>query len=153
MAKQRYTAEQVAKVLLETNGMPTIAAARLGCDYHTVMAYIERYESVRDAQKLARAKMGDAAELKLYNKAMGTKNNPDGDTTALLFLLKTQYKSRGYVERSEQVNYNVPPEMMARFDALAKQADVPASKLFEDMMNAIAAELDAGGAEGRQEDR
>ena len=39
--------------------------------------------------------MGDAVELKLYEKAMS------GDTACLIFLAKTQFKDRGYSERHE----------------------------------------------------
>lgn len=47
-----------------------------------------------------------------------------------------------------EVNINFAPELLERFAGLAKQAEIPASQLFEDMMNAIAAELEASAAEG-----
>lgn len=40
-----------------------------------------------------------------------------------------------------EVIINFPPELLARFNNLANEAQVSASQLFEDMMNAIAAEL------------
>ncbi len=40
-----------------------------------------------------------------------------------------------------EVNINFAPELLERFADLAKQAQISASQLFEDMMNAIAAEL------------
>jgi len=48
----------------------------------------------------AREKMIDNVESKLYSKAL------DGDTTAMIFFLKTQGKGRGYVERQEVTGAN-----------------------------------------------
>lgn len=52
-------------------------------------------DKVRHAIKQSHANGGDFAESKLF-KAIG-----DGELTAILFYLKTQHKTRGYVERVE----------------------------------------------------
>ncbi len=139
MAKPQFTVEQVITALTESKGMVTVAAKKLGCSPTTVHNYIAKHTTIRDAMDAARDSQLDFAELKLFEEI---KNN---NTTAIIFYLKTVGKRRGYVERSEQVNYNIPPELMARFDKLATEAQLPASQLFEDMMNAIAAELEASG--------
>jgi len=47
-----------------------------------------------------------------------------------------------------EVTINFAPELLERFGELARRAEIPASQLFEDMMNAIAAELSAEAADG-----
>jgi hypothetical protein len=91
----KYTAQQMIDALVATKGMKTLAAVRLGCAYNTVQSYIEKYPTVREAYETAHSKMGDAVELKLYDKAM------NGDTTAMIFMLKTKFRERGYSERFE----------------------------------------------------
>lgn len=94
--KPKLTEQQVLDAVAKTKGMLTITARELGVTYDTVRAYMERYPSVKEAVKVAKETMLDTAELKLYNKAV-----VEDDTTALIFLLKTQGKSRGYTERTE----------------------------------------------------
>lgn len=134
MAKQRYTAQQVANALTETKGMTTIAAQRLGCDYNTVTAYIKRYDLCRIAQQTAYEQMGDAAELKLYQQAVN-----EGNTTALIFLLKTRFKQRGYVEKI-LIEGNIQIELVNQVVKAAEDAGIDASQLFTDLLNEIASE-------------
>lgn len=135
MAKLRYTAQQVAAALTETQGKLTYAAKRLGCTYDTVQNYIDRYEECQKAQRDAFEAMGDSAEMKLYAKAMGTRLNPDGDTTALIFLLKTQFKKRGYVEKLE-IDLNLISTIQ-KIEAEAAQQGLKASDLFNDLLAAL----------------
>lgn len=139
MAKQKFTVAQVCTALRETKGMVTLAAQRLGCDYNTVNAYIKRHDAVRQARDEAREKMGDAAELKLYSKAV-----TDGDTTALIFLLKTQFKQRGYVERSEHVLLGVSPDLLRRFVDAANAAGVSAGDALEAFVQELASADSSG---------
>lgn len=96
MAAEKFTAEQVADALTETRGMKTLAAKRLGCAYNTIQRYIDKYASVRDALDRAHESLGDQVELALFDEAVNKRN-----TAALIFLAKTKFKARGYVERSE----------------------------------------------------
>jgi hypothetical protein len=91
-----FTPEQVIEALTFTKGMRTKAAKRLRCTYNTVVRYINEYPEVAEAEIQARETMLDAVELKAYTQAM------KGDTTMIIFMLKTQGKKRGYVERTEQ---------------------------------------------------
>lgn len=93
--KEQYTEEQVAQALRETKGMVSLTAKKLGCDPSTIYNYIEKYPALKQVRKDARNEMLDALELKAYDRAM------KGDTTMTIFLLKTQGKDRGYIERSE----------------------------------------------------
>ena len=96
MANQRYTPEEVTDALNRSKGMVTVAARLLGCVPNTVQAYIDRYDEVREARNQEREAMTDVAELALYKAIQG------GEAWAVCFYLKTQGKSRGYVERQEQ---------------------------------------------------
>jgi hypothetical protein len=95
MNKQRYTAKQVADVLVETKGMLFIAAERLGCEPETIRNYCRRYPSVQAARESQRGMMVDVAELKLWQSIQ------NGEAWGIAFCLKTVGKDRGYVERHE----------------------------------------------------
>lgn len=112
MAKtEQFTAQEIIDALTATKGMITLAAQRLQCSPNTVRRYIREYKSVAEAQKDARDKMTDAVELKLYDKIMS------GDTTAMIFYLKTQAKDRGYIERQELAGVDGAPLMKLVIDA------------------------------------
>lgn len=91
--KEQYTAQQMIDALLATRGMTTLAAKRLGCSWNTVNRYIEKYPTVKAAQIEAQEQSGDMVELKLLERVQA------GDTTAIIFALKTRYRDRGYNER------------------------------------------------------
>lgn len=93
--KGKFTEQQVIDALIATKGMRTKAAKKLRCEYRTIVRYINEYPAVAEAETLARETMLDAVELKAYSQAM------KGDTTMIIFMLKTQGKSRGYVDRTE----------------------------------------------------
>lgn len=56
---------------------------------------INKSDVLKEALQEARNTMLDNAETALYDDAL------NGNTTALIFFLKTQGKSRGYIERQE----------------------------------------------------
>jgi len=93
--KREDTAARIIKALKETNGLLTMAAAKAGIGYRTVCRYVAEYPSVKEAAQDAKEAMLDFTEGKLYSKIR------DGDNTAIIFYLKTQGKSRGYIERQE----------------------------------------------------
>jgi hypothetical protein len=89
--KQRYSAAQVAKALQDNRGLHAIAAQRLGCSRQTILNYMTRYESVREACADARAFMVDLAESRLFDALMAQ------EAWAITFTLRTLGKERGYV--------------------------------------------------------
>ena len=93
--KQQYTAEQMIEALHEAHGLASVAARRLGCSDRTVRVYIGRYATVKAAQEEARERLLDLAESRLYEKI------DNGDMRAIMFVLKTLGKDRGFVERQE----------------------------------------------------
>ncbi len=93
--KREETAARIIKALHESNGLLTEAAALSGIGYRTINRYVAEYPSVKEAAQEAKERMLDFAESKLYSKIK------DGDNTCIIFYLKTQGKSRGYIEREE----------------------------------------------------
>jgi hypothetical protein len=95
MAVQRYAQQQVIDALTETRGLVTLAAHRLGCAPNTINAYCLRYPKVRAARDTARERQLDVAEAKLFQAI------DRGELPAIMFLLRTLGRSRGYGDRLE----------------------------------------------------
>lgn len=108
MASEKFTADQMIAALKKARGMKTIAARALGCDYKTVVRYIEKYATVKQAFEEAQEEMADQVELTLFNQAMGVRGE-DGEYKQypswqlLMFLARTHpaLRKRGYAERQE----------------------------------------------------
>jgi transposase-like protein len=104
---EKYTPQQMIDALIETNGMITLAARRLGCSSNTVRRYIRQYATVAAAQREAQERLGDQVELTLISMALGERDKTTGqyirepNIAALIFLAKTKFKHRGFVERQE----------------------------------------------------
>ena len=96
--KRNDTANRIIKALGENAGLMTAAAKKAGVSYATIKRYAAEYPTVKAAVLDAKEAMLDFAEGKLFGKIR------DGDNTAIIFYLKTQGKSRGYVERQEVAN-------------------------------------------------
>lgn len=94
---EMFKPQQVIDALTAARGMRSLAARALGCTYRTVQRYINEYPEVAQAEVDAHEFMLDTIELKAYDRAM------KDDTTMIIFLLKTQGKKRGYVERQEHI--------------------------------------------------
>jgi hypothetical protein len=95
MSKKRYTAQQVIDALEEAKGYVSVAASHLRCDPQTVYNYANEFPSVQRAWDAIREERHDSVESALAGRIKA------GDTTAIIFYLKTQAKQRGYVERQE----------------------------------------------------
>ena len=91
----KLTVEKVNKLIDEMMGNVSMVARSLNVDRSTVYNFMKKHPTVKQALDEAREKMIDNVESKLYSRAL------DGDTAAMIFFLKTQGKSRGYVERQE----------------------------------------------------
>ena len=115
----KYSADQMIQALRETKGQITLAARRVGCAYNTMRRYVDEYPSVAAALEEEREKMGDAVELALYDEAVNQRN-----VTALIFLAKTKFKHRGYVERHD-IGLALSPEVQAMAQQLGiNKADI-----------------------------
>lgn len=90
---EKFTAAEMAEAIKKGKGILSAAATALGCVRQTVAAYIERYPTVKAAYEDAKESTIDFVESRLL------KNIEGGDTTAIIFFLKTQGKARGYTEQ------------------------------------------------------
>jgi len=93
--KRERTAQKIIGALGETKGLLTLAARKAGVSYRTLNRYANEFPSVREAVEEAKESMVDFAEGKLFDKIS------KGNTACIIFYLKTQGKSRGYIERHE----------------------------------------------------
>lgn len=93
--KEDFTPQQIVKALKATEGMVSLAAKTLGCSRMTIYRYKEKYPEVAEAMTDAKELMIDVAEGKLHQAVK------KGEAWAICFYLKTQARSRGYVEKQE----------------------------------------------------
>lgn len=93
--KQRYTVKQVIAALKKHRGLIGEAARELKCGRRTVYDYAERYPTIKEVVSDLREERLDYTESRLYDLI------DKGEPSAIYFHLKTQGKSRGWVERQE----------------------------------------------------
>lgn len=86
----------VTAALKKSRGMIAVAARMLGSDRQTVYNFLKRHPELKTVLEDEREYMTDAAEIAL-NAAIVR-----GEAWAVCFYLKTQGRSRGYIERIEQ---------------------------------------------------
>lgn len=91
------TDEQIETALIQTQGIQSEAALRLGVADSTVSKRIQKSEKLLELVRSLREKNVDRAERSLMRLV------DEGDLGAVIFFLKCQGKSRGWVERSELV--------------------------------------------------
>ena len=81
----------------------TTACSEIGIDRSTYYRWLENELSFSQAVQGAREEKLDFIEDQLLGKIA------EGDTTAIIFALKTLAKHRGYVERQEIITQGNPP--------------------------------------------
>lgn len=112
---ERFTAEEVAQALRESHGYVSVTARRLACDARTVYRCMERYPELAEVRKEVREAEKDTAEHMLSKLVRGVQVlDSKGQVFleppnlgAICFYLKTQAKDRGYIERVENLNFDV----------------------------------------------
>jgi hypothetical protein len=95
VARLRFSQEKVIEALHESKGLITVCARLLRCSPTTVENYLARFPACAEARRQEREAMLDVGELALLKAVQA------GEGWAVCFLLKTQGKSRGYVERPD----------------------------------------------------
>jgi hypothetical protein len=91
----RTNKEAVRNAIVKSRGLLSFAAQFLGCERATVYSYLEKWPDLKQVVADQREGLIDVAESRLLG------NIDRGDTTAIIFFLKTQGRGRGYVERQE----------------------------------------------------
>lgn len=76
-------------------GIVSQAAKQVGIDRTTPYRWMKEDEDFKDRVEEIQNVVGDFAETKLYELVN------DGNPSAVIFLCKTKFKNRGYVERQE----------------------------------------------------
>lgn len=112
--KPKYSNEQIESALRQANGMKTIAAKILGCDYKTIANRIKKNQHMRSVVNELEENLGDNIESTLLRMALGVLNDDkktykeEPNITALIFLSKTHkvMRQRGYAERVEHTGEN-----------------------------------------------
>jgi len=87
--------KKVREAIVKHRGNVTLVAKSFDVSRTTVYTLFEKHPELKVCLQDEREKMIDNVESALYNQAL------DGNTTAMIFFLKTQGKGRGYIERSE----------------------------------------------------
>ena len=94
----KFTAEQMIEAIRDADGIIASAARKLGTSRQTVHNYVNRYATVKAAYEEARDTNIDYAESQLMRAVQ------KGSLPAIMFMLKTIGRNRGYVERQEVAN-------------------------------------------------
>lgn len=89
----KYSVDDIVDAITECHGLLTVAAEKVGCNRVTLLRRAKTSKKIRDAIELARDKMGDNAEGRLF-----TAINRD-ERWAIELYLKTQCRDRGYFEK------------------------------------------------------
>lgn len=89
------TVEQVEHAIKKTAGNVSQAAKALGVSRSTVHRRIAESVTLKQVLEDSREELVDIAESALRREVL------NGNITAIIFTLKTQGKSRGYIERAE----------------------------------------------------
>ena len=87
--------EHIIEALEKSGGIIKTASSRLDVSRKTLYDWIKKSEVLTESLLDCREMMVDISEGALYNQIK------EGNMTGIIFHLKTQGKSRGYVERME----------------------------------------------------
>jgi len=99
-ARMRVSVERLVECCKRSNGIISVVATMLGVDWHTADSYIKKCPQAQEAFKSSREAICDVAESKLLLIV----NNPNHPRhyDALVFLLTTLAKKRGFTQKIEQ---------------------------------------------------
>ena len=98
--RMRCTVEKLVECCRHSNGIIAVVATMLGVDWHTADKYIKSCPEAQETFRASREAIKDVAESKLLQIVNNTNHPRNFD--AVVFLLKTLAKDRGFTERVEQ---------------------------------------------------
>lgn len=93
--KDKFTRETIKQAIENSGGFVSVASRQLNCTRKTIYNYLDKYPELKEALQDIKEQYLDMAEAKLIEKIRA------GATPELLFYLKTQGKSRGYIEKQQ----------------------------------------------------
>lgn len=120
----KRTVPQIIEACKGSMGVAVAVARKLGVARCTVDRAIAKYPEVRAALAEAEAELVDLTELKLFARALN-----DGNMTAIIYILDTKGKSRGYGQKSIKVESDAPldADRLAALRAELAPASPPAN--------------------------
>ncbi len=150
VAQVRLTIDQIEAALKAKAGNISEAAKALGVSRTTFYRRIENSPHLQEMLTDSRESLVDIAESALLREVI------NGNITAIIFALKTQGKSRGYVERIEHVFPNVPLEIQQALKHELEAAGLDEQTVFRELIEAAKARralvgTDGDSADGRAE--
>lgn len=98
--RMRCTVEKLVECCRRANGIMSAVAMMLGVDWHTADKYVKNCPEAQEAFQSGREAVKDVAESNLI-RIINNPNHPR-NFDAVVFLLKTLAKDRGFTERVEQ---------------------------------------------------
>ena len=120
--------EDVKQTLIETRGLITMAAKRLGCSRSTIYNYLNEHEELRETLEEARQLQVDMAESKLFDAV------DRGEPWAVNTVLKTLGRDRGYGERVEITGAGGGAlKVEAALEALDSKSPAEVSRTYEEL--------------------
>lgn len=102
--RNHYTVPQIIAALHEADGYVSKTASLLGCSVKTIYNYRDRYPTVANTWSDIKEQRHDFVENSLHRQIKA------GNVTAIIFYLKTQAQSRGYVEKQKVENEIFTPD-------------------------------------------
>jgi len=121
----KITKKRFKECTVDSGGVITTIANRLGVTRKSVYEYIEKNPELKEILHHEVEKILDLAERSLFSQVA------DKDLGATKYLLSTKGKNRGYVEKQEiehsgnqfSVNVNIPKEVKELLNASKLQSD------------------------------
>lgn len=106
-ARMRVSVHKLIESCRRSNGIMSVVATMLGVDWHTADKYIRNCPEAQEVFESSREAVKDVAESNLLRIV----NNPNHPRhfDAVVFLLKTLAKDRGFTERVEQEVSGIKP--------------------------------------------
>ena len=131
-APKHITVAQIIQAVHETKGMIYLAAERLGCSGENITQRAKKTPAIAEAIARETERSVDITELQLI------KQINEGNTTAMIFYLKTKGKQRGYIERHE-LDIRLSPDQIA----VLKQHGITPGQAMEEYIQSLATGKDA----------
>ena len=137
--------DAIENAIYEKRGNLAAVARSFGLTRNAIAARVSKSAKLQKARDEARETMLDNAETTLYDEAL------NGNTAALIFFLKTQGKSRGYIERTELTGADAGPVQVAHSLDLSEMSD-DALRDSLAALSRVAAQLAADGRDADERD-